>query len=221
MSDSEKQGMGCFAKGCLTLVVVFILMVAIGLGGAYYYFNKLVDNLTSDKPIAIKVEQPTDTQMQAAAAKAQALSDAFRSGKEVTVELTGPDLNALIARNAELAEYRGTMYFAIANNELSADVSLPLKAIPFDKLKNRYLNGRLVTFFEWNNGELTVRPKLIEANGNSVPDAILAQVNKGVGDELKKPNGKKMRDELARFKSIRVVGDRLVITTRAGAPATK
>ena len=221
MSDTPKQGMGCFAKGCLTVVVVGILMTAITAGGLYYYFNKLVDNFTSDKPVAIKVEQPTDAQMQAAASKAQALSDGFRSGKEVTVELTGPDLNALIARNPDLADYRGTMYFAIANSDMSADVSLPLKAVPIEKLKTRYLNGRVVTFFEWNNGELTVRPKLIEANGKSVPDAILAQVNKAMSDELKKPNGKKWRDELGRFKSIRVVGDRLVITTKAGAPATK
>src|SRR5215471_3978254 len=96
MSDPEKQGMGCFAKGCLTVIVIFILVCGIAIGGFYYYAKRFVNELTSDKPVAIKVEQPTDTQMQAAAAKAQALGDAFRQGKEITVELTGPDINALI-----------------------------------------------------------------------------------------------------------------------------
>ena len=97
MSDPEKQGMGCFAKGCLTVIVVCLLLTGMVIGGGYYYLKRFVNNLTSDKPVAIKVEQPTDAQMQAAAAKAQALSDAFNNGKEVTVELTGSDINALIA----------------------------------------------------------------------------------------------------------------------------
>jgi hypothetical protein len=226
MSDTEKQGMGCFAKGCLTVIVVCILLAAISVGGGYYYLKKFVTTLTSDKAVAIKVEQPTDAQMQAAAAKAQALTDAYNSGKEITVELTGPDLNALIARNPKLADYKGTMYFSIANSEVSGDVSVPLDAVPFDMFKKRFFNGRFVAFFELNNAEVTFKPKLIEANGRRVPDVVINQINSAEGqkqlnDELRKPNGKDLRNELSRFKSVRVVGDRLVIVTKAGPPPTK
>jgi hypothetical protein len=226
MSDSQNQGMGCFAKGCLTFVVVGILVVAITAGGGYYYLKKFVNTLTSDKPVAIRVENPTDVQMQAAAAKAQALTDAYNNGREVTVELTGSDLNALIARNPKMADYRGTMYYSIANSEVSADVSLPLDAVPFQMFKKRYFNGHFVTFFELNNGEITFKPKLIEANGRSVPDVVMSRINspdgqRQINDELKKPNQKEIRTYLDRFKSIRVVGDRLVIVTRAGPPPGK
>ncbi len=226
MSDNEKQGMGCFAKGCLTLVVVVIVCCGIAVAGGYYYLNLFVKELTSDKPREIKVEQPTEVQMQAAAAKSQALSDAYRSGKEVTVELTGQDLNALIARNADLAPLRGRFYTSIANSEISADFSVPLEFLGWSMFKGRYFNGRGVAFFEWNNGEITIKPKLLEANNKQVPSVGLSQINssegqRGINDALKKPNMKSEREQLNRFKSIRVAGDRLIIVTRAGPPATK
>jgi hypothetical protein len=221
MSDSQNQGMGCFAKGCLTIFVVGIILVAMIGGGTYYVAKKY---LTAEKGVPIRVEQPTDAQMQAAAAKSQALSDAYKSGKEVTVELTGPDLNALIAHNPTLSDYRGTMYFSIANSELSADVSVPLKFLPV--FKDRFFNGSFVAFFEWNNGELTFKPKLLRANGNQFPDAFLAQINSADGqrqinDKLKQPDSKEFRELMDRFKSVRVAGDRLVITTKSGPPRTK
>ena len=226
MSDPEKQGMGCFAKGCLTLVVVAILACGVLLGGVYYYTGVLVKRFTSDKPVAIRVEQPTEVQMQAAAAKAQALKDAYRAGKEVTVELTGQDLNALIARDQDMSKVRGSFYPSIANNEVSAEFSIPLESLGWSMFKGRFFNGRGVTFFEWNTGELAVKPSVLEANGERVPDWALARINspegqRSVNDSLRKPDSKTLREDLSRFKSIRVVGDRIVITTKAGAPATK
>jgi hypothetical protein len=190
-------------------------------GGTYYAAKKY---LTAEKRVPIRVDQPTDAQMQAAAAKAQALTDAYNNGKEVTVELTGPDLNALIARNPKMADFRGTMYFAIANSELSADVSVPLVFLPF--FKDRFFNGNFVAFFEWNNGELTFKPKLLRANGNQVPDVVLVQMNSADGqrqinEKLKEPDAKEFRALMSRFKSVRVVDDRLVIVTKAGPPAAK
>ncbi len=118
------------------------------------------------------------------------------------------------------------MYFSIANNEVSADVSVPLDAIPFDMFKKRYFNGHFVSFLEWSNGELTFKPKLAEANGKSAPDWMISQFNSAEGQkqlnaEIRKPSSKEFRELLGRFKSVRVVGDRLIIVTKAGAPAGK
>ncbi len=200
-----------------------LLLAGITIGGTYYYFREFAKKLTSDKPVAIRVEQPTDAQMQAAATKAQALTDAYNAGKEVTVELTGPDFNALIARNPKLADFRGAIYFSIANNEISAEMSTPLNFIGWDMFKDRYFNGHFVTFFEWNNGEMTLKPKVVEANGKQVPEVLLsrfasAESQKQLNDELKKQKNVEARNFLNRFKSIRVVGDRLIIVTRAGPP---
>ena len=33
-----KRGMGCFAKGCLILIVLAILLVVVGVGGSFWVF---------------------------------------------------------------------------------------------------------------------------------------------------------------------------------------
>ena len=215
--------MGCFAKGCLTIVIVAVALAAIAGGGAYYYFGKFVDNLTSTQPVAIRVEEPTDAQFTNASAQLKRLADAYQSGQETTVELTAADLNALIARRPDFAQVRGKSFITIADGNFGAEVSIPLDKIPVGRLKGRYFNGKCVGFFEWNNGELTLKPKLVEANGKSMPDWALSQfatadIQRKMNDELKTANNREVRDQLARFQSIRIVGDRIVLVTRAGTP---
>lgn len=223
MSDQQNQGMGCFAKGCLTLVVVGIAVAAIIGGGAWYYFGKFVDNLTAAQPVAIRVEQPTDAQYESASLLLKRLSDAYKSGQETTVELTAADINALIARRPDFGKVRGKSFITIADGNVGAEVSVPLDQIPLSRLKGRYFNGKFVSFFEWSNGEITFKPKLIEANGKSMPDWALTQVASAdsqsqINQELKKSTNREVREQLERFKSIRIVNDRLVLVTKAGPP---
>ncbi len=223
MSDQQNQGMGCFAKGCLTLVVVGIAMAAIIGGSVYYYFGKFVDNLTSTQPVAIRVEQPTDTQYENASMLLKRLSEAYQSGQETTVELTAADLNALIARRPDFEKMRGKSFITIADGNFGAEVSVPLDQVPLSRLKSRYFNGKFVAFFEWSNGEISFKPKLIEANGKSMPDWALSQVatadaQRQINEELKKSTNRGAREQLERFKSIRVVGDRVILVTKAGPP---
>ncbi|OAI42218.1 hypothetical protein AYO41_04620 [Verrucomicrobia bacterium SCGC AG-212-E04] len=221
MSNQEGQGMGCFAKGCLTLVVVGIAVAAIIGGSLYYYFNKFVDNLTSPTPVAIRVEQPSDAQYNSAMAQLKRITDAYNSGQEITVELTAADLNALIARNPEFAAARGKVFFTIADGNFGAEASIPLDTLPFKRTKGRYFNGKVVAFFEWANGEATFKPKLVEANGSQVPSMVLTQMDsaesqRSFNREFLKDS--KTRDAMNRLKTVRLVGEKIVITTKAGPP---
>ena len=221
MSDQQNQGMGCFAKGCLTLVVVGILVVGISVGAFFYYAGKLVDNFTSTQPSAIRVEQPTDAQYASASTQLNRITAAFQNGTETVVELTAADLNALIARHPDFSAARGKVFVTIADNNFGAETSIPLDAMGWSRLKGRYFNGRVVAFFEWNNGEATFRPKLIEANGSQVPSAVLSQIDtadnqRKLNQELQKDS--KFRESMNRLKSIRIVGNKIVITTNAGPP---
>src|SRR5436190_18027289 len=45
-----KRGMGCFAKGCLTLIVLAILLAVIGVGGTFWSVRHVY---LSDKPAPI------------------------------------------------------------------------------------------------------------------------------------------------------------------------
>ncbi|MBS0658859.1 MAG: hypothetical protein JSR82_11525 [Verrucomicrobia bacterium] len=205
--------MGCFLKGCLTLIVVGLVLAGVVGGGAYYYYGKFVETATSDKPAPIKTDQPSDTQFQAASNKLNGMVNAWNVGHEATIELTAADLNALVARHPSFAAWRGKVYFTINNSDLGIDTSVPLDFIKLDKLKGRYFNGRFVTFFEYLNGQMTIRPKLVEANGNQVPQAALDRMDwNEMTSELRK--NKDWSSYLDRIKSIRVTANTVVITTK-------
>lgn len=218
MSDQQNSGMGCFLKGCLTLVIVGLLLAGIVGGGIYYYYGKLVETVTSDKPATIKVDQPTDSQFNTASTKFNNIVNAWNVGHEATVELSATDLNALVARHPSFARLRGKVYFTINNSDLGIETSMPLDVIPLSKLKGRYFNGRMVTFFELANGEVRLRPKLVEANGNSVPAQVLDQIDQNqLNQEIRKD--KDAAAAIDRIKSIRVTANSLVITTKLNTAA--
>ncbi len=54
-----KRGSGCLAKGCLTVIVVAILLVVVGVGGTYWGLRHVY---LSDKPAPIpETNAPTET----------------------------------------------------------------------------------------------------------------------------------------------------------------
>lgn len=217
MSEQQNSGMGCFLKGCLTLIVVTLVLAAVVGGGAYYYVGKMIDTVTSDKPAPIKTEQPSDAQFQAASTKLNSMVNAWNVGHEATIELTAADLNALVARHPSFASLRGKVYFTITNSDLGVETSMPLDFINFSKTKGRYFNGRLVTFFELLNGQMTIRPKLVEANGNQVPQNVLDRVDWNEATaELRK--NKDWATYIERIKSVRVTANTMVITTKLNTP---
>ncbi len=221
--SNERSGMGCFAKGCLTLIVVIIALVAVLVGGGYYYYGKVVDTLTSDKPREVKLEQVSEPVFNAAANKYNTFVNAVNNGQEATVEFSAADLNALVARHPDFTGLRGKARFDISESILGFETSLPLDSAPdltkmLTRLKGRYFNGRIRTGLEYVNGEFIFSPKLIEANEMTVPsqfltDSAIAEFNKSFNQSFQEKarqnsNGSK---SLQRVKSLRVTGDKVVV----------
>src|SRR5205823_11974851 len=109
-----KRGMGCFAKGCLTLIVLAILLVVIGVGGTFWSVRHVY---LSDKPAPIpqtsppsetstvpaggtSVSTPSETSA-AVRERLDTVKKAARAHEHTEVELTAADINALIATNRE------------------------------------------------------------------------------------------------------------------------
>src|SRR5436190_24021715 len=85
-----RSGMGCFAKGCLTVLVVgFLFCAIVGVGG-WFFYKKTFNNLTSTEPVDVQVQQPTAAQVQTAEQSATQLDESIARNRETTVEFTGP-----------------------------------------------------------------------------------------------------------------------------------
>src|SRR6266487_5803610 len=107
-----KRGKGCFAKGCLILIALGILLVVVGVGGTYWSLRHVY---LSDKPAPIPEATAPDETSAAPPGEASVatpsersvevrermdtMKQAARAHEKNDVELTAADINALIAAN--------------------------------------------------------------------------------------------------------------------------
>lgn len=214
--------MGCFAKGCLTLIILgFIFLVGM-IGCTWFIYVRTVDRLTSPTPADVRIEALTEGQFQAAENSMKRLRTAIANNTETTVELTAADINALIARDSSFEDWRGRTRVNIADSVMTIDLSAPLNTIPLPRLKKRWFNGTASFSFTYENGMFDFDIRSAEAGGHRVPDIFLSS---GAVSSFNESMNQSFREELSkneqgsefwnRIKVMSLRGDKLVVTTQA------
>ena len=201
LEPPPKRGLGCWAKGCLILVVLAILLVVIGVGGTFWNVRHVY---LSDKPAPIP-EAATPTETTGAATPGETsvpapversaevrerldtMKQAARAHEQTDMELTAADINALIAANRKS---RGIASVGIDGNVLQANFSIPLERldVPFRNplgLSDRYLNATVTIVAPPGTNASTVQLSEVKINGHSVPANVLDWGLPGVGRSLR------------------------------------
>src|SRR2546423_2266405 len=93
----QQHGFGCFAKGCLILVVFFILLALSFVAGTYYATKYLKTEYFSTHHERLPISRATVEEEQAVRARWDEFQKAARAHKAAPIELTADDINALIA----------------------------------------------------------------------------------------------------------------------------
>jgi hypothetical protein len=212
--------MGCFAKGCLTLLIVGFLLLACVLGGTWYLYVKTVDNLTSPAPADVQVQPPSESQFQTAENSMNRLREAVAANKEATAEFTAADLNALFARDAAFSDWRGRVRVEIADSTMTIALSAPLHSIPLPRIRKRWFNGTARFSFTYESGTFSFDIKSAEAGGHQVPDLFLTESSiSSFNDSMNRSFRNEVRDNGSDFwnhvKRMALEGDKLVVTTQA------
>jgi hypothetical protein len=213
--------MGCFAKGCLTILILGFVLIAGGIGTTWYLYVKTVNNLTSPAPVDVQVAPPSESQFQAAENSMERLRTAIADNKETTVEFTGTDLNALFARDADFEDLRGRVRIEIADSTMTVALSAPLHSIPLPKIRKRWFNGTARFSFTYDSGTFRFDLKSAEAGDHHVPDIFLSNFNSSFDESMNRSflNELKSDDHDSEFwdhvKTMRLVGDKLLVTTKA------
>ena len=214
--------MGCFAKGCLTILILGSIFLAGIIGVTWYLYVKTVDNLTSPAPANIQIETPTESQFQTAENSMRRLREAIANNKETTVEFTAADLNALFARDPAFEEWRGRIRIEIADSVMTIALSAPLNSIPLPRMKKRWFNGTARFSFTYESGAFGFDIRSAEAGGHQVPDIFLSgsaissfndSMNSSFRDELTRTGGGS--EFWNHVNTMSLEGDKLVVTTRA------
>ena len=194
--------MGCFARGCLILIVFGVVLVLACCAGFYwgyrhhsavlrgaYFLAKT--HAISDSPRPIPQYNPPPQQVQAVKKRWQDFEGAVQQRQPAEIELTADDINGLIAAHQRA---RGKVFVSIAGNRLSVQTSVPLNK--FVGQSTYYLNGDIS--IQSDSPASLRQPQLesVAVNSQPVPHDILDW----------KYRSRSLRDYLAEYSPIQDVG---------------
>jgi hypothetical protein len=210
--------MGCFAKGCLTVLVLGFLMIAVvGIGG-WWFYKTTFNSLTSSGPSDVRIEAPTPEVVQKAESSKARLDEAIARNEEATIELTGPELAVLLSRDADLDFLRDRTRIDISNSIMTVTLSAPLDVLRWPGMKGRWFNGTVRFGMTYANGEFEVDIQSAEANGREFPDMFVSGFNNSFTDAMNEAFQDTRRRESNEFwnhvKTMKLEGDKLVLTTK-------
>jgi hypothetical protein len=216
------SGMGCFAKGCLSLVIAAVVLGVVLIGGGLFVVNRGINMFTATEPAQIQIRPATPTELQLAKAKLDSLRSAIRNRVETTIEFTADDVNALLQNEPEFREARNHARVAIANSIVSLDVSAPLASAQWSRLKERWFNGNIQFGFSYLDDNFNFDVRSAEANGYQFPRALLTaefvhSFNRSFNDSFRRESARRgdASDLWRHIRMATVQNDKLIVTTGA------
>jgi hypothetical protein len=218
MTDPEKKGMGCWAKGCLILIVLAVVLGAVA-GGGFYFMYRKARSFTSDAPDKIQVYEGSEEAQQALQKRLNNFLEALQRNESTILELSEEDINLGIAKNPQWKELRGRCYIHLNNNLLSTQASIPLDQVP--GFSGRYLNGVISLDLSIENGIVSLLPKNIEVNGKSVSEQFMTSIGPGFQQSFhqKLQEDPKIAQVLSKIKHLGIEKNKLIIQTTGTEPS--
>ena len=175
----RRKGLGCFARGCLTLSIFAIVLAIAGFAGLYWglqrnsalfygsYWLAKTKSL-AEAPTPVPLFNASDQQIQGVQERWQDFEQKTRAGQAAEIELTADDINALIATSEDA---RGKVFVSIDGNQLRLQLSVPIG--PFLGRPGYYFNGDVIIEPEGVQSPDGPRFGRITINGEQVPTDFL------------------------------------------------
>ena len=198
----QQKGMGCFAKGCLILLVFALVLILACCAGLYWgyrdhsavlrgaYFLAKTHAL-SNSPRPVPQYNAPEQEIQAVKERWQDFEHAVRERQPAEIELTADNINGLIAANRHA---RGKAFASIEGDRLHLQTSVPLNE--FLGQHGYYLSGDIIVQSDAAGSLSSSRVGGITVNGQPVPPDLLDW----------KYRSRSLRDYLAEYSPIQDLG---------------
>jgi hypothetical protein len=213
---------GCFFYGCITCIVLFLIVAITGFFAARYALNKItafVERYTETAPMALPKTQMAEAEYQLLDKRVTAFTDALRARKPVPpLELTSEEINALIANQPDWKQLKGKVFVKIEDDKIKGQVSLPMddfaNRMPgLSRLKGRFLNGSAAFKASLTNGVLSVTLQSVEVKGQSPSGQTMATLQ-GINFAQNTAQDAKTSEALGKLESIEVKDGKLIIKAK-------
>jgi len=209
-----KEPRGCFFYGCLTLIVLAVLMLIIAaLGGyfAYRTYYRLMEQYTSPTPMTLAKVEMSEDDRKALHERFDAFKKALDQGEDAEpLVLNSDELNVLVAETTEMED---TVHFVIEGNKLMGEISLPLQKLGLPGMAGRYFNGKATFLASLEDGRLVVDADSAEVNGKPLSEEFMAALrNENLAkDVANKPENAEL---LRKLESIEIKDGHITITPK-------
>lgn len=175
----RRKGLGCFARGCLILLVFAIVLAIACFAGMYWGLHRYSalfygsywlakTRSISEGPTPVPEFSGSDQQMQTVRERWQDFEQKTRAGQPAEIELSADDINGLIATSADV---RGKVFASIEDNQLRFQASVPIGG--FLGKPGYYFTGDVT--IQLNGAQSLENPQFsrITVNGEQVPTDFL------------------------------------------------
>ena len=196
-----KRGLGCFARGCLILVIFGIVLAIACVAGLYWGFQRhsaIVHGLywlakthsLAETPAPVPEFTASDEQIQRVQERWRDFEQKIRAGQQAELELTADDLNSLIAGHRDA---RWKAFVSIEENRLRLQTSVSLGEFLG---RSGYFNGDIM--IQLNGAQSLEHPQLnrIVVNSKPVPRDLLNW----------KYRSRRLRDYIAEYRNSHDIG---------------
>ena len=179
MIPAQKKGRGCFFYGCLSVIVLLLVVVIGGYFGIKYVVQNLAEQYTSATPMTLPETNATQSDYNAFMTRFAAFKEALATPNAATqaLEMSERDINSVIAFDSDFEPLRKALVIDLDGDQITGTTSLPLGKLGIPFIGDRYLNGKATLKGSIADGKLSIEIVALEANGNSVSSDILSKLN--------------------------------------------
>ena len=108
-----------------------------------------------------------------------AFSEAVNAGRHTApLTLTSDEINALFTSDKDLKSLQSRFYVTLENDQLKAQLSVPLEDLGLHIFKGRYLNGSGTFYLSLRNGALYLNARNITVKGKPLPETYMQSIRK-------------------------------------------
>jgi hypothetical protein len=216
--EYPKKRRGCFFYGCITCLVLFLVVALMAVLAVRYVASQLnaaIAEYTDTSPMTLpKVDMPADE-----VKKLQERVDAFGRAYEAHTNapplvLTGREINALLANSTN--ELKNYVSVSLEGSEIKGQISLPLEKyfkIWMIHTQGRYLNGAATMTVGLTNSTLSVMLDSLEVKGKPMPEKFMAGL-RGQNMAANANNDPKESAFISRFESILVTNGTIILKAK-------
>jgi hypothetical protein len=175
----RRKGLGCFARGCLILLIFAIVLAIACFAGMYWGLHRhsalfygsywlAKTRSIAQAPTPVPEFSASDQQTQRVRERWQEFEQKTRAGQAAEIELSADEINALIAISEDV---RGKVFVSIEGNQLRLQASVPIGG--FLGKPGYYFNGDVA--IDLNGAQSLDNPQFsrITINREQVPTDFL------------------------------------------------